>query len=935
MSGSNIHLTGERSREYAARLLTADDPETVAAIVEEIVQDETVEWKPLGDDENNYSDVYTQASSPMPALCELPFNGKDSLTLRHYTEHAEDVDPENFKSMHKAVESDWVDLDDSELELIADGLKPQDGNLLNLTVRDTGKGKAPDEFEDFVSTHAPGLQKQAYPFLQGQYGMGSTGVIRFCGDIEQEINERAYKFIASASSQSPGEWSWTLVHDKPRKGRVEYLTVGGEFPTFDGAFGGALIQKFRERYPDKYDFDANVNAFDPQQHGAFVKVYDYQTNATRSFIAGKGGFRRKLERVVVDSPYPIMLTDMRTRSKAPQSSTSGFLPALRDGREHLLKGEEHITLETESETLGTRDAHVLLFHHDDDLADIETTGRGKNDFVGGRTKHRDTNQYTGIQKDHAVMLTINGQTHASLSEYWLKRIGYSKIAEDTVVIVPFDDLANLGMVNMFSPSRDSLEDSPTANKFLDALKEALKGSDLLSDEEDRRRARRSSETSEVDAETFSSFVEANPPLVKYIATGEQIEAPRIRPSDIDDDELNVPGVDETIDVDAGGPDETDVGGDDSENENNNRRESPRLPTYLQPIEEYSPDGEHVRWDAADGIMTVEVPTNRGRLVRFDTDAQSDYLVRDALSGDLDVTPSEQFERAELQDGLLSVTVSPADDASVGDDSALSVQLTRPNPEDCELFDDPLEAFKDVASGEETPEDIDDTVSADGGSTVDTSPLTATITIEYVEPEEAPDSGPSAPALPDEDHDGGSATDDDGDGENTNDTDPDGDGDGGREAGETQQQTFSMPDIDLVYEEQWRVDEAGNPLDEEEYDPAIAATFDEQRLVEVTSSRDGTISGMGLTVNMDAAALRSFIVEHNITDRWKEPVENRYKLAVVFYTISQYRGLIDEYGEALDGGELMTADIIDASINALGPAIMPTIVSEARLDDISE
>lgn len=913
MADEAPRLADEPSREYAERLLVANDPDEVAAIVDELESDHDVRWKPLGNDENNYSDVYTQAASPMPAFAEIPLNAEDSLMIRFYSENAdESVEPDEYTSMKEAVEADWVDLDDAELEIIADGLKPEAGNLLNLTVRDNGKGKGRDEFEDFVGLHSPGLKKQKYGFLQGQYGMGSTAPMQFAGNIEEEYNERAFKFIASASSEAPGEWSWTLVHDKPHRGQVDYLTVGGEFPVFDGTFGGALADKFRESYPEQYDIDVNADVPEPQSHGAFVKIYDYRTKASRALISGSEGFRRKFERSIVDSPFPIRLTDMRYESKIPQSSTQGFLQQL-EGREHLLVNDEHITLETNSETLGERDAHVLLFKSDDELEDVDTTSRGKQDFVASTTGHKGSDSRTGIQRDHAVMFTINGQTHGSKGEYFLRSLGYSKVAKDTVVIVEFDDLANLGMVNMFSASRDSLKESPQADRFLNALEEALENSDLLSDEEDRRRAKRGSDEAEVDTETFSEFIERNPEFANFIASGDRIEAPRIRPADAPD-----------VDAPEGNPEDdppardriTEGQGDEESGEE--QFETPLLPTYLRPIREYDPaNGNHEYWDESDGIMPVEMSVDKGTTIRFETDAQSNYLVREVLSGSLNVSPSARFGSVELQDGLLTLTIRPAEDADVGDDFGLTVELTRPDPEECDLIEAPADAYPDPAEGDEE-------VRTDGG-TVDTSPLTSMFTVEYVEP--VNDDPTNTPSTDDHERDP-EAEGDDGEPDDQETSE----GDSGDESSEW---AFDMPEINFVYEEEWRVDDDGDPVDEERYDPAVAGEFDEHTLVRIDESRDGTISGLSLTINMDPALLRVFIAERNVKDRWKEFVENQYQLAVVFYAISGYRELSGAYGDALAESGIMITDIVERTINGLGPALMPTIVPEEQLDRITE
>lgn len=913
MAGEPAHLTDEVSREYAERLLVANDPDEVAAIVGEIESTHDVVWKPLGDDENNYSDVYTQAAAPMPAFAEIPLNSADSQMLRFYSRSAADsVEPDEYTSMKEAVDADWVDLDDAEIEIIADGLMPADGNLLNLTVRDNGKGKGRDEFVDFVGLHSPGLKKQDYGFLQGQYGMGSTAPMQFAGNIEEEYNERAFKFIASASSDAPGEWSWTLVHDKPHRGQVDYLTVDGEFPVFDGTFGGALADKFRENYPDQYDLDANADVPEPQNHGAFVKIYDYQTKASRALISGSEGFRRKFERSIVDSPFPIRLTDMRYESKIPQSSTEGFLQQL-DGREHLLVDDEHITLETNSETLGERDAHVLLFKSDDELEDVETTSRGKSDFVASTTGHKGSSSRTGIQRDHAVMFTINGQTHGSKGEYFLRSLGYSKVAEDTVVIVEFDDLANLGMVNMFSASRDSLKESPQADRFLNALEEALENSDLLSDEEDRRRAKRGSDEAEVDTETFSDFIERNPEFANFIASGDRIDAPRIRPSDAPD--VDVP--ENEPDDDPSASDRVTKGKGEEES-GEEQFETPLLPTYLRPIKEYDPaGGDHEYWDESDGIMPVEMPTDRGTTIRFETDAQSNYLVREVLSGSLNVSPSARFGSVELQDGLLTLTIRPEEEVDVGNDFGLTVELTRPDPEECDLIDDPADAFPDPADGDEE-------ISTDGGA-VDTRPLTSMFTVEYVEAEnEEPTNTPST----DEQEQDPDAEGDDGEPDDQESNE----GDSGDDSGEW---AFDMPEINIVYEENWRVDDDGDPMDEERYDPGVAGEFDEHTLIRIDESRDGTISGLTLTINMDPALLRVFIVERNVRERWKEFVENQYRLAVVFYAISGYRELSGAYGEALGESGIMITDIVERTINGLGPALMPTIIPEEHLDRITE
>ncbi|MDB2294385.1 hypothetical protein PM085_19440, partial [Halorubrum ezzemoulense] len=146
-------------------------------------------------------------------------------------------------------------------------------------------------------------------------------------------------------------------------------------------------------------------------------------------------------------------------------------------------------------------------------------------------------------------------------------------------------------------------------------------------------------------------------------------------------------------------------------------------------------------------------------------------------------------------------------------------------------------------------------------------------------------------------------------------------------------------IAYVREENWRTDDEGEPIDHERFSPTDAANFDDQTLIHLEPSQDGTISGLSLTINKDPAALRAFMIERNIKDNWKESVERHYELAMVFYTITMYRSYIDE-NEAdssfdLDDTGLLPADVVARSINALAPTIMPTIISDDQLERISE
>ncbi|ELZ91145.1 hypothetical protein [Haloferax sulfurifontis] len=916
---THTDFTQTQSKNAADRFLVANDTDEVYELINEIEAKTDTEWIPLAKDEGNYSAVYGQAASPMPCFVEIAINSEDAIGIRFFeSSTGPEIKPDTYKTLREAVDA-FVDKNDASVEIIADGTIPQakqipNPNMLNLTVRDNGCGQPQDEFEDtFLGIHKPGLIKQQYGFTQGRFGMGSTGVLQFCGNINDEYNDRCFKFIASASHRDPGKWSWSIIRDNQRLGRFEYLRINGEIPRFTGTFGDSMRQKIINS-SSKYNRQEDIEVFEPQEFGTFVKMYDYQTNCSRSQINSSDGFRPKLERYLVNSPLEITITEARyPTQKVVQARTKGFLPRLA-GKENLLVGEEIdvFKCDFESEILGTRPIQVALFKHTDDLEN--TNKRGKDEFLKKGSRSDVAGTRTGIQTDHAVMITINGQTHGSLGTVFLRQCGFSKVADDTVVIVELDDFANGDLIRMFRPSRDDLKEGmPIAQRFLAGLETALKKSDLLLEEEDRRRSRRGSSKELVTRESFEKFLNRHPTLVNYLDFRQKVAAPYFSSEDgtetplpkQDDDEAQIPETRRTTEGDG----ETVM-------------ESLRLPTYITPIAKYDPDGEHIYWESP-RPMPLDIPVNAGKQVRFATDAQSNYLVRDILSGELKVSPSEMFRSVELHDGILTVTLKPYKDPDPGDSHPVTVELTRPSTAEIRAN----AAYIDFEATE---------IETDGGG-VDTgseevfeNPLVSYLDVRYKPAVNRPPRKPWDDIVHEEDR---------GDGTGDEDTDGriiDDEASSAEASAETATPDTTrkrgMPSISYVYRADWEVD----PDVPEEDWTETQREFDEHTLLRIEPSIDGSVSGLHLTINRDAAVLRSFIVEENIRDGWKKFVEQQYELALVFFSICDYL----YFQESFDDQVLATADfeltdIVETSVNGLSQALMPMLINDDQLTRISE
>ncbi|ACV11883.1 hypothetical protein Huta_1710 [Halorhabdus utahensis DSM 12940] len=457
------------SQKHADSLLKAGTESEVHQILNGKYFEES-NWVPLGDQENNYGIVENQAASPLAALTEIIVNSIDAILLKNYNHRYgdEDLEDTKFETMQQAAEK-LIEPSKEDLVLAAEGEK---GGPLSLVVEDTGEGKLNGRFEEtFLGLLSPGKLKQEYEFLQGQYGMGSSGVLPFCG-------QKGYKLILSASHEDPGQWAWSIIRKNEQKTRYEYFTVDGDIPTFGGKVNG-------------------------RKYGSVVKLYNYQVNQ-QSQISSDRNIRRFLERYLLKSPISINLEERRDYSSFQmEDETDGMLPHIEEKYSELLKSNHRIQYSFDNSAIGTREIQVILFKQDKNLD--EKQQEKKRLFIGGR-KHR----------RQAIFFVVNGQTHGDQGKSFLKnRCGRPRTADDTLVFVDFSDISGTDLVNLFKPARDRLTDKEIARDLISGLQEAIEEDDVLSNEERLRREEVIEEQDESLEEYFNTVVDDNPILHSY------------------------------------------------------------------------------------------------------------------------------------------------------------------------------------------------------------------------------------------------------------------------------------------------------------------------------------------------------------------------------------------------------------------------------------
>jgi len=475
------HKSAPGKMHHAKRILQASDEQQVTTAINELGRVFETEWHPLGGQENNYGVVENQSSSPLGALNEIISNGIDAVLRRRYRErHGDSYDEMHGLTSYNEAADALLD-GSEEVRLIADGDR---GGPVNVTVYDSGEGQPYSTFEDtFVGLLKPGEAKQGWPFLQGQYGMGSTAVLPHCG-------ERGYKAIFSAGMEDAENWTWTVIRRNRHGNAYEYLKLDGSLPAFTGTL----------------DNDRPV--------GSFIKMFDYDLPAKSNITAG---LRFKLARIMTQVPVPIVLDERRDyQSAMMEANVVGFKQLLDRHPEYVT---DRVTRSYDfGGQLGERDVELAVFkddqtvEEDDDLSLRKTKQRM---FVS-RNK----------QQERAIFFTVNGQVHGDKGLSFIKnRCNKYHTGKDTVVFVDFSDLGPAELADLFTPARDRLQDKPMAKRLEDGMQDLITNDPLLTQIEQERREKFTREKrDEKMGDMLEELVDRNPALLDFLQEGEKVSS---------------------------------------------------------------------------------------------------------------------------------------------------------------------------------------------------------------------------------------------------------------------------------------------------------------------------------------------------------------------------------------------------------------------------
>lgn len=462
------------------QLIEAKSEDDVEIILKKFNLLEERHWRLYGDRELNQNIIDNQQADPVAALVEKPINSIDALLLLECKKRG--IDPEGPTapdSMREALKEFFgIDLD-RFVDLAAEERRNLAKNIFimsegsketpNIIIVDRGEGQHPNDFpRTFLSLE--GKLKNTIHFVQGQYSMGGTGVLRFCGS-------KKYQLILSRKSQGllkngqKDEWGLTLVR--------RHITEGTKFKT--------------EWYEYLVGDDRNVFSFPgeplelipgepPFAYGTYIKLFNYQLVRPSTITLD---LWRDLNRRLFMPIIPLMVFENRKeyRGKSPQKLMLGNKHRiLIDERKSI---EDPFSIPLDLGPFGMRKLWIIVF---------------KQEIKSGEfTTYKD-----------AIFLTINGQTLGTWdrSLFGPENAKLHYLRNHLLVQIDLTDVDTHIRTNLFMPSRDRIaEGSEYAEQLKEKIVYELRNCERLKKLNEKRRDQRIQITDKGEEELYKDVIQ--------------------------------------------------------------------------------------------------------------------------------------------------------------------------------------------------------------------------------------------------------------------------------------------------------------------------------------------------------------------------------------------------------------------------------------------
>lgn len=502
-------MKNDEIKKFALSLAGADAEKEVINILKKSgFWDDDSAWREYGDNPINYSTIGNQQSSPDNALVEKLVNSVDAVLMRECLRKG--IKPESKDAPQNIAEAQkrffgiyngkLSSIDDKQrtalsenISLVATGSKTNP----SFSIIDKGEGQTPKRIPETLLSLTKD-NKIKIPFVQGKFGMGGSGVLRFCSSehkLQLLISKRDTKI--SDGDETKTLWGVTVIRrEDPKEGmrssHYTYLAPNKEVLSFSAD----KLPLLPGTYPDALS--------DFLESGTYIKLYEYEIGSSlRSFIGFDLYYRLAL--LMPDVALPIRMFERRSYKAHTHDKTLAGLSV-------RLDEDKSENLEIEFQTPSTGEMTV-----DGQKLDYSI-------YVFKKSKKEN------YAKNEGVVFSINGQAHGFLAKAFFDRkaVGMTYLSDSILVTIGCSKISRRKQEELFMPSRDRLAETPFRFAIEKELEDIIKNHSGLRDLQNRRRKEaieNKLQDSKPLAEILENIIKKSPTLSSLFLRGVRIKNP--------------------------------------------------------------------------------------------------------------------------------------------------------------------------------------------------------------------------------------------------------------------------------------------------------------------------------------------------------------------------------------------------------------------------
>ncbi len=578
-------------------------------------------WKSLGGNDNNYSIIGNQQSSPDAAFVEKMINSIDACLNRECLKRGiNPMGPEAPQSMTEALEQ-FYNIKPGGLKYLAPPRRSElaqnivvaatgqtRGGQINLCIADRGEGQTPKRMPETILSISKS-NKLKIPFVQGKFNMGGTGALPFCGNhhLQLIISKRCPEIPNTDLDDTYDKWSVTIVRkESPREGRKSSMYTYLADPTGDLL---TFVADALPIVPMEHIIDVPGFKYEEMTFGTFIKLYNYQLAGYKSVITRD--LYDRLSLLIPNLALPIRFREAREYNSSNKVILAGLISRLYEDRSGVL--ETGFPCSSVFTVEGQKISCSIYLFKDG----AESNYRGKHE---------------------GILFTVNGQAQGILSDGFFSRMNLSYIKNSILVIADCSDVDIDHQEKLFMTSRDRIRTSDFSKELEHCIENELREHPgLKKAAHDRRNAALKDKIADNKPlkDVLQNIFKKSAVLTKLFIAGQDISSPF--------NTSYTAGQGESF-------------------------EGKLHPTFFK-----------LKGKFKDGKLVKAVPSNASFRVQFDTDVQSDYFNRPSEAGSLllkmdGVVRTDLIQHLSLYNGQANLTITLPIGAADGDKHVFETEI---------------------------------------------------------------------------------------------------------------------------------------------------------------------------------------------------------------------------------------------------------------------